>query len=198
MMVARFPIEDNVSSVENTIVYVINQNYSLLLFLRLSVLFEHKAGDITSHLLLAKNTILTWTHNQAVRFKRTDCHCILSLHNPASLPFIFLLLCLSFFSPFALLAPSSLFVYWSLEETCLLFQPGLFPLAFAHSSQCLFCPSEADALNKMTTVICLCHSGPSTDYIVAQKYSARGGGRMCVSAGSNSLFFYFPESCLFH
>lgn len=61
-----------------------------------------------------------------------------------------------------------------------------------------FFPSEADALNKMTTVICLCHSGPSTDYIVAQKYSARRGGRMCVSTGSNSLFFYFPESCLFH
>lgn len=32
-------------------------------------------------------------------------------------------------------------------------------MAFAHSSQCLFGPSEADALNKMTTVICLCHSG---------------------------------------
>lgn len=51
-----------------------------------------------------------------------------------------------------------------------------------------FCPSEADALNKMTTVICLCHSGPGTGYVVAQKYSARGGGRMCVWAGSNSFF----------
>lgn len=60
-----------------------------------------------------------------------------------------------------------------------------------------FCPSEADALNKMTTVICLCHSGPSTDYIVAQKYSARGGGRMCVSAGSNSLFFLFSRELPF-
>lgn len=144
-----------------------------------------------------KGTKSSWSLNQVVGFKCKECLCFVSLHNLVSLPFSLSLFSLSLSSPLSSLPPSSLFIYWSLEETCLLFQPGLFPVAFAHSSQCLFCPSEADALNKMTTVICLCHSGPSTDYIAAQKYSAGGGGRMCVSAGSNSLFFLFSTELPF-
>lgn len=97
----------------------------------------------------------------------------------------------------ALLTPSSLSILGFRGNLPALLA-GSISSGFRRFQSVPFCPSEADALNKMTTVICLCHSGPSTDYIAAQKYSARGGGRMCVSAGSNSLFFYFPESCLFH
>lgn len=44
-----------------------------------------------------------------------------------------------------------------------------------------FCPSEADALNKMTTVICLCHSGPSADLQRGSKIQWwRGRPNMCV------------------
>lgn len=88
--------------------------------------------------------------------------------------------------------PSSLFLTSSLAHPILLLYFGLWEKpACSFNQACFqwllhiplcafFCPSEADALNKMTTVICLCHSGPSFDYIGAQKYSARGGRRMCV------------------
>lgn len=136
---------------------------------------------------------MTWSLNQAVRFKCTDCHCSLSLHNLVSplspLPPLPLL--------FAVLTPSSLFIYSEFRGNlpALLARP--ISSGFCTFQSVPFCPSEADALNKMTTVICLCHSGPSADYIVAQKYSARGGGRMCVSAGSNSLFFLFSRELPF-
>lgn len=140
----------------------------------LSVLFEHKAEDKEG--------------------KCRDFHCFLLLHNLVSLP--------SSLSP---VSSPSFFLSSLLPPFYILGFRGNLPALLARpisSGFCTFqsvpfCPSEADALNKMTTVICLCHSGPSTDYIVAQKYSARRGGRMCVSAGSNSLFFSIFQRAAF-
>lgn len=93
--------------------------------------------------------------NQTVWFKCKEHHCFFSLYNLVSPPIQTL---------FPHVSPLTLsfhlekkYIGVQREPACS--QPGLFQVAFAHSSQCLFGPSEADALNKMTTVICLCHSG---------------------------------------
>lgn len=139
---------------------------------------------VQAHSLSIKSTKLTRTLNQGVKFKCTDCHHFLFLYKTPP--------------PLLWSVSSTLLPFLSLSLELPALSAGPISSGFCTFQSVAFCPSEADALNKMTTVICLCHSGPSTDYIVAQKYSARGGGRMCVSAGSNSLFFYFPQSCLFH
>lgn len=114
-------------------------------------------------------------HDPLIRPLGLSTHNYLSLLSPSSAP------------------PPSSFV-WAPGKACLALLAGPHFLRRSpppHFRQHLPGPGEADALNKMTTVICLCHSGRSRDYTTAQKYSAREGGRMCVSVGFNSLFFFF-------
>lgn len=128
-----------------------------------------------------KSATMTWTFNQAVRFKRAECHCTFVCS-------------LCFFLP-PLTLPHSFTFKGSLPALL----AGPISSGFCTFQSMPLCPSEADALNKMTTVICFCHSGPGADYIAAQKYSVRESGRfcVCVSAGSDSLFFLFSRELPF-
>lgn len=98
---------------------------------------------------------------------------------------------ISLFLLLLLLLPPPVFTHQRLEETCLLFCPLISTGFSAHSSRCLFCPSEADALNKMTTVICFCHSGPSTDWRRGSKLQCRRRRPNVCRLPLIPFFFFF-------